>query len=167
MDTKLAKQRVALALDTMAMRGRFSVRDVAEAAYQDGMRYEKLSVADQRDVMIDFLTREAKTQMKAPLRQDLKEGQIKRLPSKYWPVLESLTKTICVSSGGGAQHVYTMLATSDDWECYLQMVDVMQDRVKTARNTGREIRNLLRDEHVTTLQELLTGERPRMLAVRK
>lgn len=167
MDTKLAKQRVALALDTMAMKGRFTVRDVAEAAYQDGLRYDKLSLSDQRDVMIDFLSREAKHQMKAPLRQDLKEGQIRRLPSKYWPVLESLTKTICVTSGGGAQHVYTMLATSDDWDGYLKMVEFMQDRVFTAEDTGREIRNLLRDEGVTTLQELLTGERPRMLAVRK
>lgn len=165
MDSKPTKQAVTLALDIMASKGRFSVRDVAEKAYLEGVRFEKLSLSDQRDVMIEFLMREAKSQMKAPLRSDLKEEYFRRLPDRYWPILEKLSKTICVSQGGNNYHVFTLYATEDDWTAFLEMVDVMTRRAKTAKNSGRNIRDLLKAEGVSTLYELMTGQRAHITAL--
>lgn len=155
MESKPVKQKVALALDLMATKGRFTVRDVAEQAYLEGVRFEKLSLADQRDVTIDFLRHEAKLQMKVPLRSDLKEEYIRWLPDKYWPMVERLAKTICVSKGGNAYHVFTLYATEDDWTSFLGIVDEMTRRMRTAKNSGRNIRDLLRAENVSNLHELI------------
>ena len=165
MESKPVKQKVTLALDTLAMRGRFTVRDVAEKAYAEGVRFDGLSLADQKSVTIEFLMREAKNQMKAPLRQELQEEQIKKLPPKFWPIVSKLTKTICVMQGHSAYHVYTVYATADDWDAYLSMAETMERRAKSAKNSGRNIRDLLRTEGADTLFELMTGTRARRLAV--
>lgn len=159
MESRPVKQTVALALDLMATKGRFSVRDVAEQAYLEGVRFEKLSLTDQREVTIGFLKNEAKLQMKVPLRGDLKEEYIRQLPDKYWPMLEKLAKTICVSKGGNAYHVFTLYATEDDWTAFLSLIDDMTQKIRSAKNSGRNIRDLLRAEGVSTLHELMIGKR--------
>lgn len=164
MDTKKVKQYVTLALDTCAMRGRFTVRDVAEGALHE-VKYDDLSETDKREAMMLFIMREAKGQMKAPLRDDIKDGYMRNLPQKYWPIVEKLSKTICVSSGGGAYHVLTLYATADDWGAFLEIAEVMDRRAKTAKNAGRNIRDLLTSEGKSTLYEMFTGEKPRLLAV--
>jgi len=165
MDTKKAKQVVALALDVCGGRGRFTLRDVAEDAYRR-VKYDDLSQTDQREVMISYLMGEARSQAKAPLRQDFKEDAIRKLPAEYWPIVEKLTRTIYVAgTGGAAYHVMTSTATVDDWNSFLGMADVMAQRARSARNTGRNIRNLLLSEGKTTLHELLTGKKPHMMAL--
>ena len=155
MQTKTSKQAVTLVLDTAAMQGPFNVRDVAEKACRT-IKWESLSLTDQQEALMGLVMREIKNQMNAPLKTEIAEQQMANLPRKYWPVVDSLTKTICVSSGSTAMHVYTLLATADQWESYLELVDIMQARVRTARNNGRNIRDLLRSNNADSLAELLT-----------
>ena|SRR3990167_2053805 len=164
MDTKKAKQRVTLALDTCGMRGRFTVRDVAETALRE-IRYDDLSETDKREALMNFLMREAKGLMKAPLRGDLKEEMLQRVPPKHWPILEKLSKTICVSGGAAAYHVYTLYATRDDWAAFLELAEIMDQRAKSAKNAGRNIRDLLVAEGAMTLHEMMTGRPSRILAI--
>jgi len=158
MESKTAKQSITLALDMCGMRGRFTVRDVAEEAYRE-VSVESLSQADQREAIINFLMREAKSQMKAPLREDFKEDYFKKMPEKYWPVIEKLTKTICVSNGKSAYHVLTLYAGEEDWAGFLDVADVMEKKVVAAKNSARDVRDLLRSNSAESLFELFTGKR--------
>ena len=165
METLKTKERIRLELDACGMRGRFTIRDVAEQVLPS-LDLNKLSLSDQRDAAMLFLSREIRAQMKAPLRDEVKDVYLKRLPQDCWPVIDGLTKTICVSSGGaGAYHVLTWNATRQDWEDNLLMADVMAKRARTAKHTAREIRDLLEARGAMTLKELMTGEKPRLLAV--
>jgi len=165
METSKVKKRIVLELEACGMRGRFTIRDVAEQVLPS-LNLSELSLSDQRDAAMLLLSREIRSQMKAPLRDEMKEVYLKRVPPKLYPVIDGLTKTICVSSGGtGAYHVLTWNATKQDWDDNHAMADVMAKRAQTARNSARDIRDLLEANGVTTLRELMTGEKPRMLAV--
>ena len=159
METKKAKQAVTLALDTWGMRGRFTKRDVAEAAARD-IKWESLCLSDQHDAMVAWLMLEARGQMKAPLRGEIKKELLANVPESVYPVLERLTKTICVSPAGGrgSLHVLSVYASEEDWDDFELLGATMERKAAAARRAAKNTKALLRKHRVGSLYELMSGK---------
>ncbi len=159
METKKAKQAVTLALDTCGMRGRFTKRDVAEAAARD-IKWDSLSLSDKHSAMVAWLMLEARGQMKAPLRDEIKKELLASVPKSAYPVLERLTKTICVSPDGGrsSYHVLSVYASEEDWDDFEQLGATLERKAATARRAAKNTKALLRKHGVDSLYELMSGK---------
>lgn len=160
METKKAKQAVTLALDLCGQRGRFTKREVAEEAHLL-VKWDGLSLADRREALISFLMKEAGYQMKAKLSVDIKDHFINDVPAEVYPIFDRLPKCICVSPRGGAMpfYVFSVYADEEDWHGFIATIDMMQSKLKGAKQTALDALFLLEDKRAGTIYEVITGRK--------
>ena len=155
MNTKKAKQAITLAIDTLAGRSRFRIRDVAEEALPL-IKYEQLSIADQHEALYGFIKHEAHRQCTALITGDVREEFLETLPPELWPIFENLRRTITVAPGG--YRVLSIPASPKDIDDAIFMMDALRDTVETGRQSLVAHRDLLRKRRVNSLRELIEGQ---------
>ncbi len=160
METKKAKQAVTLALDLCGQRGRFTKRDVAEEAHVL-VKWDNLSLADRREALMLFLIKEAAYQMKAKLSTDIKDHLLTNVPPEIYPIFERLPKCICVSPKGGSTpfYVFTLYADEEDWGGFIGTIEVMEQKMASAKQVARDALALLKERGAGTIYEAITGQK--------
>ena len=155
MNTKKAKQAILLAIDTLGGRGRFTVGEVAEEALHI-IKYDHLSITDQRDALCSLIKSEARRQCTAPLTDDVREEILESLPDELWPIFERMHRTTTVAPGG--YRALSVAATLSDIEDAIRMMDALRKTVDTGRQSLVDVRDLLRARGLNSIREIIEGK---------
>ena len=160
MEGKSLKQKIKLALDTLAMRGRVQRREVAVAALREA-RDSDWSLLDLYEAKLQYVQSQVTTEMNLPMNERDAERIFERLPDEFRAVFDQIPKFICVSprAGRGSEHQMSYRATVEDWQSNLQLKSRIQERVGLSVEEVRAILDLLKSSGANSIEELLSRER--------
>ena len=151
--SKKLNQLVALAIDTAAMKGAFSRRNIIDGLITNGSR-RCTSGGDDTQAHRLLLYREVCEYMDRPLAEHEKEIFRMALPSAYRYAIEGARKYIVTGNGTDAQHCLFWLANPDQLRGEANLRDGLAKAIKRRSNLLRVAADVIESRGAKNLLDL-------------
>ena len=137
MQSKKVKQAVALAVDTLMMRGAFKMRDAAIMADQS-LSEKDYSTADLTDIRLTALMTAVKTYATHPLSDGDVERLLINIPKEFREAMPEIRLCICEKPGSEAEWVGSMFADVD--KAWKNNMDMKEDIARHTAMAAEDVR---------------------------
>lgn len=157
MSSKPLRELTALVVDSAAMNGPITRRDVAEEIvrrcpkdhFDPGEEAEWII----QGVMNNYVT----AHMNKPLSEHMTEKVLRSLPPDLREVVDGMPSYICITPSGGrkSQHVMTVLATVEQVRANVELKTAVSEHAESSLADARDWLNLMIRYNAKTLGEAI------------